>query len=111
MQAPDTSSQPKETSPALVLVPPTDVPQSTDGLVYPEKADVVTILFRARELRQKFQFHGALELVAKALELDPHSPSALSMQHELVETLKKIQVPNEPAPADPKSRRIAEMPA
>jgi hypothetical protein len=108
---PDVSSQPKETRPALVPVPSTDVPAAADGLVYPEKADVVAILFRARELRQKFQFHGALDLVSKALELDPHSPSALSMQHELVETLKKIQGPHKPAPADPKSRRNAELPA
>jgi hypothetical protein len=108
---PDVSAQPKATPPALLPVPPTDVPATADGLVYPEKADVVAILFRARELRHKFQFQGALDLVSKALELDPHSPSALSMQHELVETLKKIQVPNEPAPADPKSRRNAELPA
>jgi hypothetical protein len=108
---PDVSAQSKETPPALAPVPSTEVPAAADGPVYPEKADVVAILFRARELRQKFQFHGALDLVAKALELDPHSPSALSMQHELVETLKKIQGPLEPAPGDPKSRRIAELPA
>ncbi len=108
---PDVSAQPKETPPSLVPVPPTEVPQVTDGLVYPERADVVAIVFRARELRQQFQFHGALDLVSKALELDPHSPSVLSMQHELVETLKKIQGPLEPAPADPKARRNAELPA
>jgi hypothetical protein len=108
---PDVSAQPKDAPPSLVPVSPTNVPPAADGPVYPEKADVVAILFRARELRQKFQFHGALDLVSKALELDPHSPSALSMQHELVETLKKIQGPDEPAPADPKSRRNAELPA
>src|SRR5258708_30114654 len=91
----DVTTQPKETGPSLVPALPADVPPVADRLVYPEKADVVAILFRARELRQRFQFHGALDLVSKALELDPHSPSALSMQHELVETLKKIQGPDE----------------
>jgi hypothetical protein len=108
---PALTAQPKDTPTSLVPVPPTEVPEAADALVYPEKADVVAILFRARELRQKFQFRGALDLVSKALELDPHSPSALSMQHELVETLKRIQAPHEPAPADPKSRRDAAIPA
>src|SRR6185437_16313419 len=98
---PDVSAQPKETPPSLGPVPPTDAPQAADGFIYPEKADVVALLFRARELRQKFQFHGALDLVSKALELDPQSPSALSMQHEIVETMKRIRGPREPAPADP----------
>jgi hypothetical protein len=107
----DVSSQPKEALPSVVPVPPSDVSPTADGIAYPEKGEVVAILFRARELRQKFQFQGALDLVSKALELDPHSPSALSMQHELVETLKKIERPGEPAPADPKSRGNAQLPA
>jgi hypothetical protein len=94
-----------------VSVPLTDAGPAVDELIYPEKADVVAILFRARELRQKSQFHKALDLVAQALEIDAHSPSALSMQRELVEIVKKIQKPEGPAPADAKSRRDAQIPA
>jgi hypothetical protein len=60
------------------------------GDVYPERSEVVAILHRARELQQKFQLESALELVSEALELDPQSPAAQSMQRQLVEMLKKV---------------------
>lgn len=66
---------------------------SDTGIVYPEKDDVVAILHRARELRQKSQFQSAMELVSQALVVDPHSPAAQSMEREIAEILKRLRAP------------------
>jgi len=108
---PTTSASTKVTASSPAPVPLTDASPAVDALDYPEKADVVAILFRTRELRKKSQFYGALNLVAKALEIDPESPSALSMQRELAEIVKKIEGPKESDPADPKSHRDVRVPA
>jgi hypothetical protein len=63
------------------------------GKTYPEKNEVLTILYRARELRQKSQFQAALELVSQALVVDPHSPAAQTMEQELAEILKRLRRP------------------
>jgi hypothetical protein len=72
-------------------VPPPDSRPSDTGTVYPEKNEVLAILYRARELRQKSQFQPALELVSQALAVDPDSPAAQTMERELAEILKRLR--------------------
>jgi|GEM_PF-5390874 len=84
-------------------VPPDSVP-SDPGSVYPEKNEVLTILYRARELKQKAQFQPAMELVTQALAVDPHSPAATSMERELAEILKRLRAPENKDRTGPASR-------
>jgi hypothetical protein len=74
-----------------VPAPETDLTDA--GTVYPEKNEVLAILYRARDLRQKSQFRAALELVSEALVVDPHSPAAQTMERELAEILKRLRAP------------------
>lgn len=81
---------------------PRDSVPSDAGTVYPEKNEVLAILHRARELKQKSQFQPAMELVTQALAVDPHSPAATSMERELAEILKRLKAQenkNRPGPA------------
>jgi hypothetical protein len=93
---------PKEASPASgnsssgdtvasQLVPPLETIPADAGIVYPEKNEVLAILYRARELRQKSQFQAALELVSQALVVDPCSPAAQTMERDLAEILKRLR--------------------
>lgn len=84
-------------------VPPDSVP-SDAGTVYPEKNEVLAILYRARELKQKSQFQPAMELVTQALVVDPHSPAATSMERELAEILKRLKAPENKDGIGPASR-------
>jgi hypothetical protein len=74
-------------------VPSPETDPAEAGKTYPEKNEVLVILYRARELRQKSQFHAALELVSQALVVDPHSPAAQTMEQELAEILKRLRRP------------------
>jgi hypothetical protein len=74
-------------------VPPPETSPSAAGDVYPEKNEVLAILYRARELRQKSQFQPALELISQALTLDPHSPAAQTMDREIADILKRLRTP------------------
>jgi hypothetical protein len=74
-------------------VPPPETRPSDSGSVYPEKNEVLAILYRARELRQKSQFQSALELVSQARVVDPHSPAAQIMEREIAEILKRLGAP------------------
>ncbi len=74
-------------------VPPPETSPSAASEVYPEKNEVLAILYRARELRQKSQFQPALELVSQALTLDPHSPAAQTLEREIAEILKRLRTP------------------
>jgi len=64
--------------------------QAPAEIAYPEKDAVRKILHSAREVYLKSQFQAALDLVTQALEIDQQSPSALAMQRELVEAMKRI---------------------
>jgi hypothetical protein len=94
----------KETSPAygnsiradIIASQPVPSPETDPaeaGNRYPEKNEVLAILYRARELRQKAQFQAALELVSQALVVDPYSPAAQTMERELAEILKRLRTP------------------
>jgi hypothetical protein len=72
-------------------VPPPDTGPSATRIVYPEMNEVLAILYRARELRQKSQFQSALELVSQALAVDPDSPAAQTMERELAEILMRLR--------------------
>ncbi len=74
-------------------VPAPETGPAEAGSNYPEKNEVLAILYRARELRQKSQFQAALELVSQALVVDPHSPAAQTMERELAEILKRLRTP------------------
>jgi hypothetical protein len=74
-------------------VPAPETDSAGAGKVYPEKNEVLAILYRARELRQKSQFQAALEVVSQALVVDPHSPAAQTMERELAEILKRLRTP------------------
>jgi hypothetical protein len=74
-------------------VPPPETSPAAAGDVYPEKNEVLAILYRARELRQKSQFQSALELVSQALAVDPHSPAAQTMEREIADILKRLRTP------------------
>ncbi|WP_157605524.1 hypothetical protein [Schlesneria paludicola] len=63
------------------------------AIAYPEKSDVLAMLYRAREMRQQWQFESALALVSHALALDPSSPMAQSMEREIAEILKRLRDP------------------
>lgn len=81
-------------------VPPPETSPSDIGTVYPEKSEVLAILYRARELQQTSQFQSALELVSQALIVDPQSPAAQSMEREIAEILKRLRAPeNQQRPA------------
>lgn len=69
---------------------------ATDN-AYPEKDAVKRILHSAREMYLKSKFQAALDLVTQALEIDPQSPSALAMQHELIEAMKRFERHDRPA--------------
>jgi hypothetical protein len=84
MQPVTASSQP---------VPPPETSPTPGGEVYPEKNEVLAILYRARELRQKSQYQSAWELVSQALVVDPNSPAAQSMEREIAEILKRLRAP------------------
>jgi gamma-glutamylcysteine synthetase len=74
-------------------VPSPETGPAEAGNTYPEKNEVLAILYRARELRQKSQFRAALELVSQALAVDPHSPAAQTMEREIAEILKRLRTP------------------
>lgn len=71
--------------------PTSDTTSPQSGSAYPEKAEVDALLYRAREMQGKKQFESALALVEKALEIDPHSPSAKAMKERLEEIMKRIR--------------------
>lgn len=100
----DVPLAPKETTGATAgsangqITPAQQVPvvvtNSPDAaIVYPERNEVLAILVRARELQQQWQYQTALELVSHALDLDPHSPAAQTMEREIAEFLKRLRVP------------------
>jgi hypothetical protein len=74
-------------------VPSPETDSAEAGNSYPEKNEVLAILYRARELRQRSQFQAARELVSHALAVDPHSPAAQTMERELAEILKRLRTP------------------
>ena len=81
-----------------IPTPATD--RATADVIYPENDAVKRILHSAREMHQRSQFQAALDLVVQALAIDPQSPSALALQHELVELMKRIDHrPNQRAQA------------
>jgi hypothetical protein len=91
--APVSGNSPSGDIVGLQPVPSPETDAAEAGNTYPEKNEVLSLLYRARELRQKSQFQAALELVCQALVVDPHSPAARSMEHEIAEILKRLGTP------------------
>ena len=58
---------------------------------YPESEQVLGLVHRALDLKRDGQFQEALRLVDKALALDPHSPTATKLRHQLVNIIVKIR--------------------